>query len=216
AEDGIRDRNVTGVQTCALPIVGRKKVDLMIYYLQYDVDTVFIEVDLLIFCLREIQLHHRLSVDGDQCIGTCAGLSYPEENPHQNQCSNSNSQKDLFIPFSHPKYSPIRKKVILLYKKAETSVKMSLPLFGYVERLCVCYPQPMQLAVSISISYFVSLGHHEYSFRFLAWFELFALVTFCGFQSNPLDKVFLCHWMCNFTDGNGHFVALCRDDWNVF
>ena len=59
--------------------VGRKEVDLMIYYLQYDVDTVFIEVDLLIFCLREIQLHHRLSVDGDQRIGTCAGLSHPEE-----------------------------------------------------------------------------------------------------------------------------------------
>src|SRR5438067_8633536 len=28
AEDGIRDRNVTGVQTCALPILARGEVDL--------------------------------------------------------------------------------------------------------------------------------------------------------------------------------------------
>src|SRR5699024_11918583 len=28
AEDGIRDRNVTGVQTCALPISGQKLVDI--------------------------------------------------------------------------------------------------------------------------------------------------------------------------------------------
>src|SRR5699024_11240309 len=29
AEDGIRDRNVTGVQTCALPILGSQDVTLM-------------------------------------------------------------------------------------------------------------------------------------------------------------------------------------------
>src|SRR5699024_11359001 len=35
AEDGIRDRNVTGVQTCALPISSRSSVNLLLLSVSY-------------------------------------------------------------------------------------------------------------------------------------------------------------------------------------
>src|SRR5699024_8982900 len=42
AEDGIRDRNVTGVQTCALPIsVGLPELDLQLVPLFFDLDGTF-------------------------------------------------------------------------------------------------------------------------------------------------------------------------------
>src|SRR5699024_11611684 len=48
AEDGIRDRNVTGVQTCALPIFSGD----LLYFSQKTVETVFYYV------LRNLIFHH--------------------------------------------------------------------------------------------------------------------------------------------------------------
>src|SRR5699024_11570527 len=44
AEDGIRDRNVTGVQTCALPILGgtKSKSNSLIYHYNKELDFDFV------------------------------------------------------------------------------------------------------------------------------------------------------------------------------
>lgn len=82
--------------------------------------------------------------------------------------------------------------------------------------LCVCAPQTMQVAVSVSSNRFVAIGQHENSLWLFACLQLFALAALCSFQNNPFDEMLLEHRVSHFANGNGDLVALYADDRNVF
>src|SRR5699024_11964967 len=78
AEDGIRDRNVTGVQTCALPISLEKKYQQL--YLRFLFDQLPINTlpsrDAFGATLKYIYTHPNLSIDDYQAVSSYLGLDY--------------------------------------------------------------------------------------------------------------------------------------------